>query len=163
MTNEQYAVLNGELRNDPLGVGYANMTDAEVAAALNAKTRTKVVQRFISLRAVANVLDDVEYGLLKQALAVAVQQSPRIADMIKFLEMPCSDDGTTGGIDFGNETVRAFIVQLCDSLNAGQTGEAIKQKLLALAEEPCSRLEELGLNELVNEHHVASARKMMEA
>ena len=158
-----YEVLIAELRDDPLGRGYARMTDAEVAAALNATTRTKVVQRFISLRAVANVLDDVEYGLLKQALAVAVQQSPRVADMVGFLEMPCDASGTTGGIDFGNETVRAFICQLCDSLNAGQTGKAIKQKLLALAEEPCSRLEELGLNELVNEHHVASARKMMEA
>ncbi len=32
MTNEQYAVLTDELRNDPLGRGYANMTDDEVAA-----------------------------------------------------------------------------------------------------------------------------------
>ena len=35
MTNEQYAVLTDELRDDPLGVGYANMTDDEVAASLN--------------------------------------------------------------------------------------------------------------------------------
>jgi len=27
MTNEQYAVLTDELRNDPLGVGYANMRE----------------------------------------------------------------------------------------------------------------------------------------
>ena len=39
MTNEQYAVLTDELRNDPLGVGYANMTDDEVAASLNERNR----------------------------------------------------------------------------------------------------------------------------
>jgi len=32
MNTEQYAVLTDELRDDPLGVGYANMTDDEVAA-----------------------------------------------------------------------------------------------------------------------------------
>lgn len=156
-----YSTLITELRDDPLGVGYSGMSNEQVAAALNAKTRKKVVQRFISLRAVANVLDDTEYALFKQAITAAAQQSPRVADMLHFLELPCDDAGTTGGIDFGNEAVRAFIVQLCDTLNAGQTGEAMKQKLLALAEEPCSRLEELGINEIVNEHHVASARQMM--
>ena len=39
MTNEQYAVLTDELRDDPLGVGYANMTDEEVAASLNERNR----------------------------------------------------------------------------------------------------------------------------
>lgn len=81
--------------------------------------------------------------------------------MLAFLNMPCDDSGTTGGLDFGNETVRAFIVQLCDSLNAGQTGEAIKQKLLALAETPCSRAEEIGLNEEVADYHVSAARRML--
>ena len=122
------------------------MTDEQAAEALNVKTRKKVVQRFISLRAIANALDDIEYALLKQTITAAAQQSPRVADMLRFLEMPCDDSGTTGGIDFGNEAVRAFVVQLCDSMGAGQTGEAIKQKLLALAEDPCSRLEELGIN-----------------
>ncbi len=35
MRNEQYAVLTDELRNDPLGIGYANMTDDEAAVSLN--------------------------------------------------------------------------------------------------------------------------------
>ena len=30
-----YSILTGELRNDPLGVGYANMSDDEAAASLN--------------------------------------------------------------------------------------------------------------------------------
>lgn len=32
MTNDEYGILINELRADPLGVGYANMTDDEVAA-----------------------------------------------------------------------------------------------------------------------------------
>jgi len=32
MRNEEYAILVNELQADPLGVGYANMTDDEVAA-----------------------------------------------------------------------------------------------------------------------------------
>ena len=35
MRNEQYAVLTDELRNDPLGRGYASMSDEEVAASLS--------------------------------------------------------------------------------------------------------------------------------
>jgi len=80
--------------------------------------------------------------------------------MLPFLSQATGDDGT-GGIDFGNEAVRSFIVQLCDAMNAGQTGEAIKQKLLGLAEVPCSRLEEFGLNETINDYHVSVARKMI--
>ena len=35
MNTEQYAVLTDELRDDPLGVGYANMTDDEVRQTTN--------------------------------------------------------------------------------------------------------------------------------
>ncbi len=38
-----YEKLLPELRDDPGNVGYADMTDAEVADALNAKTRTKQI------------------------------------------------------------------------------------------------------------------------
>ncbi len=61
MTNEQYAVLTDELRNDPLGRGYAPMTDEEVAASLNERNRRVPTQRFISMRAIAAVLDDLVF------------------------------------------------------------------------------------------------------
>ncbi len=61
MTNEQYAVLTDELRNDPLGRGYAPMTDEEVAGALNEKNRRVPTQRFISMRAIAAALDDLVF------------------------------------------------------------------------------------------------------
>ena len=116
---------------------------------------------YLLIRAIAAVLDDAEYAAVKTSLNQLAQVSPKVADMLRFLEMPCSDDGTTGGIDFGNDAVRSFIVQLCDAMNAGQTGEAIKQKLLGLAEVPRSRLEELGIDGGINERDVALVRTKM--
>lgn len=154
MTNEQYAVLIDELRNDPLGVGYANMTDDEVAASLNEPRYSVPTTRFITWRAIAAVLDDAEYAAVKAALNQLAQVSPKVADMIPFLSQATGDDGTGGGIDFGNAGVRAMIQALPG------IGEATKQKLLALGERPASRAEILGLPE-VYPGHVESARRMM--
>ena len=56
-----YSILTGELRNDPLGVGYVNMIDDEVAASLNEPRYSVPTTRFITWRAIAAVLDDEEY------------------------------------------------------------------------------------------------------
>ena len=153
-----YEVLIAELRDDPLGVGYASMTDEKVAASLNERNRRVPTERFISMRAIAAVLDDIEYAKVKSAIEAMANQSPRAADMLKFLSMPCDDTGTTGGIDFGNEAVRAMIQHLVqvDSTISPETID----KLLSLGERIASRAEELGLGE-VNQYHVASARQLM--
>jgi len=75
MTNEQYAVLTDELRNDPLGIGYANMTDEEVAASLNEPRFRVPTTRFITWRAIAAVLNDAEYAAVKAALKRSVDQA----------------------------------------------------------------------------------------
>ena len=155
MTNEQYAVLTDELRNDPLGIGYANMTDEAVAASLNEPRYRVPTTRFITWRAIAAVLDDDEYAAVKSALNQLAQASPKVADMIPFLSQATGDDGTGGGIDFGNAGVRAMIQALPG------IGEETKRKLLALGERPASRAEILGLPE-VYPGHIQSARKMME-
>ena len=153
-----YEVLIAELRDDPLGVGYASMTDEQVAAALNEKNRRVPTQRFISMRAIADVLDDVEYAKVKAAIQAQASQSPRVADMLMFLNMPCDDSGTTGGLDFGNESVR-MMIQSLPAVDSTIT-QATVDKLLALGEKVVSRAEELGLGE-VNQYHVASARQLM--
>ena len=154
MTNEQYAVLTDELRNDPLGIGYANMTDEAVAASLNEPRYRVPTTRFITWRAIAAVLDDDEYAAVKTSLNQLAQASPKVADMIPFLSQATGDDGTGGGIDFGNAGVRAMIQALPG------VSEAAKGKLLALGERPASRAEILGLPE-VYPGHVESARRMM--
>ena len=154
MTKEQYAVLTDELRDDPLGVGYANMTDDEVAASLNEPRYRVPTTRFITWRAIAAVLDDDEYAAVKAALNQLASMSAKVADMIPFLSQATGDDGTGGGIDFGNAGVRAMIQALPG------IGEETKRKLLALGERPASRAEILGLPE-VYPGHVESARRMM--
>ena len=97
-----YEVLIAELRDDPLGVGYANMTDQQVAASLNEPRFSVPTTRFITWRAIAAVLDDDEYAAVKAALNQLAQVSPKVADMIPFLSQATGDDGTGGGIDYGH-------------------------------------------------------------
>ena len=152
--HEFYETLCEELKTDPLQLGYALMSDAEVAEVLNKRMRTRPVMRFCNLRTVAAVLDDVEYTTVKAVLATAAQYSERVKDMLHFLSLPCDEQGSTGGLDFGHPATRAFIQSLPIS-------ESVKQKLLALGEQRCSRAEELGLG-TVTEGHVQSARKMLQ-
>ena len=153
-----YQTLITELQTDPLNRGYSQMTDEQVAAALNEKNRRVPTERFISMRAIAAVLDDIEYAKVKAAIQTLAQQSPRVADMLEFLNMPCDDSGTTGGLDFGNDGVR-MMIQSLTAVDNTITQETIS-KLLALGEKVVSRAEELGLGE-VNQYHVASARQLM--
>jgi len=154
-----YETLVAELRDDPLSRGYASMTDEQVAASLSEANRRVPTQRFVSMRAIANVLNDEEYAKVKAAIQTLAQQSPRVSDMLAFLNMPCDDSGTTGGLDFGNEAVRAMIQHLVqvDSTISPETID----KLLSLGERIASRADELGLGE-VNKYHVASARHLMQ-
>jgi len=61
MRNDEYAILVNELQADPLGVGYANMTDQQVAASLNEPRFSVPTTRFITWRAIAAVLDDLVF------------------------------------------------------------------------------------------------------
>ena len=56
-----YQTLITELQTDPLNRGYSQMTDEQVAAALNEKNRRVPTERFISMRAIAAVLDDIVF------------------------------------------------------------------------------------------------------
>ena len=154
MRNEEYAVLIEELRNDPLEIGYSTLSDEDVAKKLNEQAYSVPTTRFITWRAIAAVLDDDEYAAVKDALNQLAQASPKVADMIPFLSQATGDDGTGGGIDFGNAGVRAMIQALPG------VSEAAKGKLLALGERPASRAEILGLPQ-VYPGHVESARNMI--
>jgi len=155
MTDREYAILVAELRDDPLGRGYARMTDEQAAASLNETNRTRIVKRFVSWRGVATVLDDTEYAAVKTAVQQLAQSSERVADMLKMLELPCDESGTTGGLDFGCDQVRGMI----DVLPG--VDDAVKAKLRALGEETISRAAELGLPKL-RPGHIESARLRMQ-
>lgn len=135
--------LTTELRDDPLGRGYAGMTPAEIKARGDVADRTRVYTRFASYRTLAAVLDDVEYGTVKAVLAAVAEASQRVADMIAMLAMPGDDWGNGGGVDFGCDSVREMLDQL---VAAGHLSAELATKLKALAERTISRWEELGLS-----------------
>ena len=150
-----YFKLKAELTADPEDIGYTELTDQQAADALNVVNRVQVYSRFLSLRALAAVMSDVEYGTLKAFLSQASAASPRVADMAAMLAMPCSDAGDTGGLDFGAAEVRAMV----DAFGAldGMADAAARVK--ALAERRVSRAEELGLGMMLP-GYIASAREM---
>ena len=58
--------LKDELLNDPLGIGYAAMSDVEAAAAMNVVNRT-VSRDTVSGSEIFNGTDDAEYAALTEA------------------------------------------------------------------------------------------------
>ena len=75
MTNEQYAVLIEELRNDPLEIGYVNMSDEDVAKKLNEQAYSVPTTRFITWRAIAGVLTGIVRGTDSALAASPVNDS----------------------------------------------------------------------------------------
>jgi len=115
-----YAVLKLELDTDPLGRGYAGMTDAEVAADLNTEYRTRN-RVLMSGSEVANAISQLEFN------AKTAEQQQRIWDILHLGEL--NPFGIEAGLFlqiFGAESVTIVNLQ-------------------ALRVEPISRAEELGL------------------
>ncbi len=150
-----YTVLKAEVDTDPLDRSYAGMTNTEVAASLNTVNRTQTYTRFCSYRMLADALTDAEYAAVKTFLAAAAQAgidagSSRVEDMIAMLDKPCGNDGSTGGLDFGCDGVRAVM----DAFGAsgGAATLVMANKVKALAEKAVSRATELGLSRIAPAH-----------
>lgn len=151
-----YDLLVAELRDDSLARGYAGMSDQQAADSLNTANRTAVRMRFASFRTLAAVLDPTEYATAKAVLAAAANGNPLVTDMVKMLELPGSEDGSGGGLDFGSAGVRGFL----DYLVAGNMlSAAIVAKMKSVAEHAISRAEELGVAPL-RASHINSARQL---
>jgi tRNA threonylcarbamoyladenosine modification (KEOPS) complex Pcc1 subunit len=127
-----YQTLYDEITNDPLGVGYATMTDAQIAAALNNKTRSRVK-------------DSIEASELVAAIE-ATDLSGLTADQREQLHLLIS----AGKVKISNKRVK-------DLLQALFSGTTTISNLLALATEAISRAEELGLGKVMEED-VAAAK-----
>jgi hypothetical protein len=119
-----YAILKAEITDDPLGRGYAAMTDAEAAASLNAPSRTRPVTC-------------IDPAVALKACVPSEFKALATADKQTFLGVLA-----IGPVDPSNATIKAIFA---DIFAAGTTTRA---NLLALATEPCSRAEELGLGVL---------------
>ena len=63
--------LTDEIATDPLGRGYAGMTNVQVADSLNNTIDRVVTKEFLTGSEVFNVTDDVEYAALTEAQKTA--------------------------------------------------------------------------------------------
>ena len=128
-------ILTEELATDPLGMGYATMTDGELEATLNAKTRTRLVSTQIGFGAVMSALGASAGAALLDTLEVAAISNSPVKWAMRLL--------AADNLDIGNPATRAQIDALAA---AGVMTTAQATILKALAEQPCSRAEELGVN-----------------
>jgi hypothetical protein len=124
--------LREELTNDPLGVGYAEMTNAEVETALNAKTRSRVVSRFITARTI--LAECADGATILDKLEAAAAQISAVKWAMRFLQQE-------GGVDVGHPATLSMIAQLTGPVLTAAEGSA----LATLAMQECSRAEELGV------------------
>jgi hypothetical protein len=133
--------LREELTNDPLGIGYAAMTNAEVEAALNAKTRTKVQMFECGTGTVLETLGIADGN----ALLDIIKGNPDFRHVWPLLEQ--------GRLRLDSALVRATLDSLA---TAGAIAQSSADALKVLAEVPCSRGDELGFT--VNDIEVRLAR-----
>ena len=125
--------LHDELINDPLGLGYAAMTDGELEASLNAKTRTRIVSRFVTARTI--LAECADGPTILDKLEAAGTQVSAVKWAMRFLQQE-------GGIDVGHPATLGMVEQLRGTVLT--SGEA--DQLAALPVQVCSRAEELNVS-----------------
>lgn len=131
------SALRDELEADPLDIGYAGMSDAEVEAALFAKDRPVVVgvtrDKFAIWAAKTGVRSTIEDVSLDK-------DDPLRASALTLL------DFIRGGVSTTLELTNADNLQMLGAWVAmGKITEAQKNELIALGTVTMSRAEELGL------------------
>lgn len=146
--------LRDELTGDPLERAYASMTDAEVLASLLAVNRSRS-RRVSSLEM---LLWGGANGRLARVRKAAQKQPPYDSLPDEVWSAAIVADAMVTRQDAGFDPRQAEHLSLVDGLVAAQVLTADdKTALLALATEPCSRADELGLVGL-GIGHIAEAR-----
>ena len=149
-----YDILTAELAADPVGMGYASMTDAEVSAAIMASTRPtrqkvplwEVKKRLIETGAWLAIVQYANEGEDAQVRAAAALTCIYVDDH-RFENLE---------IDLPATQQMLGALQL-----AGLITEAMASEIDTLADAWTTRAAQLGLPN-VAPGHVQSARKMME-
>lgn len=129
--------LTEELTIDPLGIGYSTMTNGEIEAALNAKTRSRIISRFVTARTI--LAECADGATILDKLEAAGAQVSAVKWAMRFLQQE-------GGIDVGHPATLAMVDQL---VGAGVLTAAEGAALKNLSVELCSRAEEIGIPPVV--------------
>lgn len=145
--------LADELANDPLGRGYASMTDAQAAADLNEKRYTRANDtdnaRITDRTLVALFGLDRAHQILTsfQNIAASDAKAAWILEMLK--------DRASGGVSMALSDAAAFVDQM---VTAGVLTQAEGDTLKGLGTVQYSRAEELGYINGVTEAWVRTVR-----
>lgn len=134
--------LSDELRTDPKGLGYAPLMPSApgmVVVLLNALTESMVKPRFITARTILAECDDGA-GVL-DALSAAASEISAVKWALTFLS-------TDSGIDVGHARTQGMIDNLVE---VGAMRQTLAEQLKALAIQPASRAEVLGLGVVTEE------------
>lgn len=133
--------LAAELAQDPAGLGYAGMSAAQIEAAINAKTRTRVQSLMLSERGLMErypggpLAADALLAKLEAFAASGVPGSGPVKRAMKFLAQP-------EGMDIGSDATQGQLTALgAAGVITAEEANAVK----ALAQVPCSRADQLGL------------------
>jgi len=132
---DRYQILTDELNNDPLGRGYAGMSDADVVDSLNTADRDNWVELLSA--EVFEVTDRSEF------IALSSGNKDRVDRIFSLGSAIPSKPGSNA---------RAELIAVF-----GSTSVTI-QNLASIANQPISRAQELGLGGWVTEGRVAQVR-----
>jgi hypothetical protein len=148
------AILANELATDALGVGYASMSDAEAADALNTPNRAgkkavpaSDVRMFVLLN-----------GLWPAIQAVAAGSSDALHKGTAITILQTLGAGSFDSIRMNRPEIAAGVAQMLTTMvEAGAITEAHRDAMVAMGDATISRAEELGLG-AVHHLNVAEAR-----
>ena len=166
MANKDWReILVEELQNDPLGRGYTNMSDQQVADSLNEPNRTRLrsvpVSEFINyLYEVSDASNISRMRLIKQGRETATSPVAELAaDLVDLLQEVPQLDMTVS--EFSNR----MDVMLQSLVDGGLLLDAEKTDLMGKGEEVISRAQEIGFiwggGDEVEPHHIANARRQL--
>jgi len=129
-----YAALKREIETDPLGRGYAGMTDQQIADSLNVANRTVVVPTVVGALGIMRLVGPMMGAGILDKLEASAASDSRLKWFLREL--------TVNGIDLGNLITRAAIDEL---VVAGVLTQTEAYRLKSAAERAVTRAEELGL------------------
>ena len=135
----RWDILRSEIANDPLGRGYASMTDEQVAASLNNLDRPVTRPTPVTAKSLMALLDPATAATILDKLEGAAASNSAVKWILSFIQ------GNAEGVDLGHQNTRAQI----DALAVAGVLTADEASLLkSLADSLVSRAEELGLPEI---------------
>lgn len=146
-----------ELATDELNVGYASMSDSEVAVAINAKSRTII--RDVPIGEIAGAIEKMP-GCLRRLRSAASNQSlsDAVIDCADTLMRICQHQSPLSIVEMTGGAGDVVSTKIAEMISASVLTSSEGAKLLALAVAPASRAEEIGIG-YVSHLDVAEARR----